>query len=165
MQGVITMGRIYLLAIAVVFFISGCGGGIVGSLPASTQDMSHIRGLWSFQYTVKYIFLDGEEPVEHEEQFSDVFTIKDNSVTYNNGVPLDWSYDGNLLRLQDIISVAFGDDTCGLKTGNGILNLRIPLSAGEDAAVITGDVNGSVNSDWCGPMVLTGTVTGSMIMR
>ncbi len=160
------MGRkIVLLAFAAAFVVFGCSGGTVGTLPPPTSDMSGIQGQWDFHYTIDYSFLAGDQPVAHQQQVGGVYAIAPNSVTYNNGVPLDWSYDGDILLLRDVIDVFFIDDTCGGKSGTGILNLRIPVTTGDGVAVISGDVSGSVISDWCGPMILTGTAAGSMIIR
>lgn len=151
------------LLAGVLLFALSCGGG--DPTTPEVDNLAGLEGTWDVNivYSGQLSGTGGNVPVN--EVIQTFWIIGTNSVVGESGQPLVWSYNGTTLTISIATTVYNWDPICGNMTLSGNLNFVIPVKPGETIANITGPVNLTLTSQFCGESSGTCPSTGNLTKR
>lgn len=150
-----------LLAAAMLLSFS-CGGG---STTPTVYDLSGLEGTWDYVMIVDGQITGPGGSVEYKETFTGYYIITTTSVIDDEGDPWVWNYDGSSLKIEWAGTDSFWDSDCGDVLVSEKDKANIPLVPGATVGNVSGTIDLTFNTDYCGEMNGVLPITGTMTKR
>lgn len=158
------MKNLYFVIFVFALLTIGCGGG-GGSTTPAVHDLTGLTGVWDY-----VMIFDGQitgpgGSVPLKETYTGYYIINTNSVIDDDGDPWVWSYDGSTLKIEWAGTGTFWDSDCGDIYVTEKDKVNIPLAPGATVGNVSGTIDVTFNTEYCGELTGVLPINGTLTKR